>query len=433
MRHLALWGLLVTFAAVLPLTAQAQASIECGQPYTVKAGDSLSLIAKNAYGDGATDELYRQNADRIGPNPDIIRLGMQLRMPCGLERNITIDGANFQPAPEIVASRAIAISDNTVNIVFNKASAPKFILNVGIIDPFLEDIERVTEGRVQFLEPAVVDRDPQNQLDLVQSGDVDGAYVFNGYLADTHPLVQITMQPMVGGTALQTAIALWRVQEQHFYKANNFDGVKLLGFIGAPPAHIWRVSDVPVTEQEQLQDNNAWAVPYFEGLDTKGAQVMRTENADRIRLLDQTPGLPPATFALAHGAARAVGVWTQARTVTEIDGGVYAPTFSVVISEEKWNEISPRDQAAIERLSGETLALRSAAWDSFDNGHKEIMLREGLNIVQADVKLMAELQDRARVGWEAWMATAETEGVSGFEALEAFFAEMERLRRQYPG
>ena len=442
--NLALVSLLAAACLWPAAGALGQSKIACGQDYSVRRGDTLRSIAIRAYGSDDYSRLWAENRRRIGRNPNNIARGMRLRVPC-LEATsprvrrgdgqAEIGRANFEPAPELVTGdiRATAEPQPNVRIVFNKSSAPNFILNVGIIDPLLADIERATEGRVSFVDPEAINRDPTAQMHLVRSGQVDCAYIFNGHLADTHPLVQITMHPMVGGTALQTATALWRVYQQHFAVADSFSDVKLLGFVGAPPAHIWRVSDAPVDEREQLINNNAWAVPYFDGLDTRGAQAVRAENAERIRRLDQTPGLPPATFAMAHGAARAVGVWSDARTVTEINGGVYAPTFSVFISREKWNEIGEADRRAIERLTGEALALRSAAWDAFDNQHKAAMLRAGLTIHQASFDVLAELQDRARVSWEVWMQTADTTGISGYEAMEAFFREMKQLRREYPG
>ncbi|MEL7153390.1 MAG: hypothetical protein AAFN51_06295 [Pseudomonadota bacterium] len=427
---------ITAIAALLPGVFEvrpAGAQPTCGSTYIIAPGDTLNLIAERVYGPGNGGRLFEANRSTIGNNPNLIQVGATLQLPCfDRAESEQPREANFEPAPELERPIPLQPAGEIVEIVFNKASAPKFIMNVGIIDPFFADIERVTEGRVRFVAPEVINRDPTAQLSLVESGQADGAYMFNGYLTDSHPLLQLTMYPMMGGSALQTAIALWRTHVAHFEAKEQFDGLKLLGFIGAPPAHIWRVSDVPVGEREQLVNNNAWTVPYFEGLDTRGAKTVRAENSERIRLLDETPGLPPATYALAHGAARAVGVWSQARTVTEIDGGVYAPTFSVFIRQEKWDEISELDQTRIEGLLGENLALRSAAWDAFDNGHKAEMLRQGLNIVKPDINLLAELQDRARVSWEQWIQTADESGISGFEAIERFFAEMAKLRQQYP-
>lgn len=438
---------LVLGAGVLSAgTAGAQTKIDCGTSYTVKRGDTLRDIARRAYGDDDFRLIWTANRNIIGRNVNRIPLGSRLAIPCAPGTAATVrdrtsrtagaatDRATFEAAPEpaVAVDKATLEAQPKVAIVFNKASAPGFIINTGIIDPILAEIERETGGRVTFVDPPAINRDPKAQLDLVLTGKVDGAYIFNGHLEKTHPLVQITMQPMIGGTARQTATALWRVHRAYFEEAGNFSDVKLLGFFGAPPAQIWRASDAPVDENERLANNNAWAVPYFDGLDTRGASAVRAENAERLQKLDQAPGATPATFALAHGAARMVGVWTNSRAVTEIDGGVYAPTFSVFISREKWDQIGEHDKRTIERLTGEALALRSAAWDAFDNAHKAEMMRQGLKITEAPFDVRAELQDRARVGWEAWMATADEQGIDGYEALEAYFREIRKLKQDYP-
>lgn len=49
--------------------------------YTVKAGDSLSKIAKHFYGDGSKwKKIHAANADKI-PNPDLIHPGLELTIP----------------------------------------------------------------------------------------------------------------------------------------------------------------------------------------------------------------------------------------------------------------------------------------------------------------------------------------------------------------
>jgi nucleoid-associated protein YgaU len=50
--------------------------------YTVKAGDSLSKIAKALYGDAAQwKKIYEANRETIGSNPDRIKPGQVLTIP----------------------------------------------------------------------------------------------------------------------------------------------------------------------------------------------------------------------------------------------------------------------------------------------------------------------------------------------------------------
>ena len=64
--------------AATPSTAPAVA----GKTYVVKSGDSLSKIAKAAYGEGKRwPEIYEANKQLIGDNPNMIHPGQTLRIP----------------------------------------------------------------------------------------------------------------------------------------------------------------------------------------------------------------------------------------------------------------------------------------------------------------------------------------------------------------
>ena len=53
-----------------------------GKTYTVKAGDTLSAIAKKFYGEDADfQDLYEANKDVIGSDPNKIKVGQELTIP----------------------------------------------------------------------------------------------------------------------------------------------------------------------------------------------------------------------------------------------------------------------------------------------------------------------------------------------------------------
>ncbi|MGG7566307.1 LysM peptidoglycan-binding domain-containing protein [Rhodovulum sp. DZ06] len=80
-------GAAAAAAAMLFGAAGAQAQtraqdISCGQTYTVQRGDTLALIAERAYGATNFELIYLANTEVIGPNPNLIEVGMPLRIPC---------------------------------------------------------------------------------------------------------------------------------------------------------------------------------------------------------------------------------------------------------------------------------------------------------------------------------------------------------------
>jgi polar amino acid transport system substrate-binding protein len=75
----------MTAAAALLVGASGGAfaqSIACGGGYTIARGDTLRAIAIRAYGVGTYQLIYGANVDVIGPNPNLIEVGMRLSIPC---------------------------------------------------------------------------------------------------------------------------------------------------------------------------------------------------------------------------------------------------------------------------------------------------------------------------------------------------------------
>ena len=402
-------------AAMAAKESQAR-ELHCGQTYTVVRGDTLSKISLRAYGSLVYQPIHTANVDIIGTNPDRIFIGQTLVIPCLTAESDSETGNDDGGV------------DGQLVFTFNKASAPPFVINSRIVDVYLAEITEATEGRVTFVDPEVVNRDHSSQLELVTSGEVDGAYVLNSHLAESHPLLQLPMMPMLGGSAEQTAVSLWRLHETYLAKADYFPEAELLGFIAAPAAHIWRDASMPVKANENIVASNQYHVPYFHGLDTRGPAVMRAEIAEWMANYTAQSNEAPAFF-LAHGAALALGVWSEESNVSvmEVDNGLYTPTFSVILSNEAWAQISEEDRKAIRDVSGEHLAFRSAAWDGFDNAFRSRMLEQGLDFKKADKALLDDLWLSSLPDLSAWLKEAESMDIPANEAVNFYLANLRSL------
>ncbi len=74
------WGMV---AVVVALFGGAAAAETCGGMYTVKRGDSLSVIADNLYKNARLwTAIYTNNIPAIGDDPDAIEVGQQLGLTC---------------------------------------------------------------------------------------------------------------------------------------------------------------------------------------------------------------------------------------------------------------------------------------------------------------------------------------------------------------
>ncbi len=89
-------------------TAAASAQEACSI-YTVQPGDTLSVIARAAYGSISFQQVWDANRTVIGPNPNIISVGMQLSLPCAdgsLPGTGTVQARATTSVPEATSNAA---------------------------------------------------------------------------------------------------------------------------------------------------------------------------------------------------------------------------------------------------------------------------------------------------------------------------------------
>lgn len=102
-------------ATVLVSIGEARAQNAC-EAYRVRPGDTLRAIASRAFGNDNYRIIYRANAARIGRDPNLIRAGVILRMPCPRGASEAAEAAVARTAAE--AARATpAIPDRPLSFV----------------------------------------------------------------------------------------------------------------------------------------------------------------------------------------------------------------------------------------------------------------------------------------------------------------------------
>jgi polar amino acid transport system substrate-binding protein len=125
-------------AAALALTLSGASAFAqtCGGTYTVRSGDSLSVIADRLYKDvGKWTAIHSGNTSVIGENPNALRVGMRLRLSCldglptGLEggtpvRAVANTTAPAAPQPKPVVVRTGRKLEQTINLVTAGDFAP---------------------------------------------------------------------------------------------------------------------------------------------------------------------------------------------------------------------------------------------------------------------------------------------------------------------
>ena len=104
----------------------------------------------------------------------------------------------------------------------------------------------------------------------------------------------------------------------------------------------------------------------------------------------------------------------------QVEGGLYNTSWFLVINKDKWNKISAQDQAAIESVSGAAFArLAGKAWDDSDRQARKLLEDAGMEIHEANPKVLAAIKAAASKREADWIEAVAATGYDGASALKS--------------
>lgn len=324
-----------------------------------------------------------------------------------------------------LTTTAIAEPETKVNFsIFVPATHPIYS---DMIVPWAEDVERVTEGRVEInILPKPLGSPPQH-FDMVRDGVAGAAFTIHGYTPNRFLLTEMVELPFSGNSAEAISVAYWRVYQKYFAEAGEHDGVRLLGLFVHGPGTIF-INEGPINSVADLQ-----GVKFRVG----GGIVNDVSEA-----LGMTSVLKPASQSyelLSNGVVdgilfpissiKSFRLTPFVPYAVDFPGGLYNTSFVLGMNQALFDGLSEEDQAAILSISGEAFARRAGrAWDDHTVTGTEDYLANGGSIHTASAELLAEVRERVAPLEEAWISEAAAKGVDA----EAALAEFRELVASYP-
>ncbi len=138
-------------------TAGAQ---EACKPYRATVGDTLLTIAAKAYGNKDYQVIYQANRAAIGTNPDLLKVGTLLNLPCAdgsLPQATTQTAAERAPSPEVIAAQAAKVVEQVAPIVL--------ITGNGFL-PFTDETLPNRGMFTELVETAALRSDPERAFEV---------------------------------------------------------------------------------------------------------------------------------------------------------------------------------------------------------------------------------------------------------------------------
>jgi TRAP-type C4-dicarboxylate transport system substrate-binding protein len=316
-----------------------------------------------------------------------------------------------------------AVADAQLVLNANAWVPPSHHLVSEIMMGFCKDAEAATQGRVKCnLLPKAVVAAPQT-FDAVRDGLADISFMVPGYTPGRFVLTDAVEFPFLGETSEALSVAYQRVHDRMLAKIDEHKGVKILAVFTHGPGQIFNTKR-PVTSLKDL-----------EGMKIRVGGGMVNDVAKAIGTIPMLKPAPESYELLSQGVADGVFFPKEAplafklvpliKHVTYIPGGLYNVAFTLIMNEAKWNQISPADQAAINKLTGEPLARSSGkAWDRADARGEKAVRDANIPIVTASPQFVAEIRSRTAGLRQAWIEKAKAKGADGEAILKAVQAEL---------
>jgi TRAP-type transport system periplasmic protein len=297
---------------------------------------------------------------------------------------------------------------------------PTHFVAKDILQPWMAEVERATEGRVKInMLPKAVGSPPQH-WELARKGVADISWGNFTYEPERFKSMWFVELPMMGSSCEASSVALWRTHSQFLASNDAFKGVQMLGvglLGGGQFHHPSKVIDTPD--------------------DLKGQKV-RMGGPIQKRLLEDLGAIPvegPGTkaYELLQGGVIDASLHPIESVVnfrldgilknhTIIPGGLYDASFFVVMNEGKFKGLSAADQQAIMKVSGEMLSRRwGQEFDKQDKAAQAKLRADGHKFAEPNKTLLDNVRKVRTDMLKELQAEGPSFGVKDAGAMVSFY------------
>ena len=311
-------------------------------------------------------------------------------------------------------------SDSTVVLRFNQFTPRTHWYHYKILEPWIADMERVTEGRVQVRFTTAPLGPFHRNFDIANVGIADIAAGNHSASPGRFPLIQIQQTPFLASERAEAAsVALWRVYQKYLKTADEHGDTHLLALHVGGAGHMFSLSK-PLDGVNDLAGMKMFAggLQNARVLEKLGVIPVHRSMAEAYDLLSRgvvDGGLLP--YAALTG-------WHLLEFVAHqviFPGGILPGSFFIVVHKKSWDAISGKDQAAIMSVSGERYAIRAGA--VFDEEAEKALDMICDSTVQLSVASPGLIDGYAAAAGfidQEWVRKADAAGIDGLAALRYF-------------
>ncbi len=334
----------------------------------------------------------------------------------------------FRKIPLVLAPLVIAATGAHAaeTLRFNQWLPPKHFVITRFVQPWVDDVKRVTDGRVLVEYTASSLGAPPRQYQLARDGVADVVWNTHGYTPGQFPLTEIAELPFLGNSAEAVSVAYWRIFERYLAKSDEHKGTHVIGLHAQPPGQIFNTKR-PIVMAKDMQGLKLRTPGRTASVIAKlyGAAPIAAPSTKQYEMLER--GVIDGTFFSIEAVA-SFKLEQFVKYESTAPGGFYNLSFFLVMNDRKWKSISAADRAAIDKVSGEVFARRVGhAYDEMGKIARAKLTKGGLKSNAISAELLADMKKRTAFIEENWIKMADKKGLDGKAIVAAFRAEIAKL------
>ena len=290
-------------------------------------------------------------------------------------------------------------------------------------------LEKNTAGKMKCsILPRGVTNAP-GTFDAIKNGLADLSFTVHGYTPGRFIYTQMAELPFLGNTSEPISVAFNRVASRHPEFTAEEQGVKVITFFTHGPGIIFNTKR-PITKVEDLQGlkfrvGGGMVNDISKNL---GMNVTLKPAPDSYELL--SGGVMDGTLFPAE-STESFKIDKIIRYATTFPGGLYNTSFVFMMNQGRYDKLSTDEKKAVDAISGEAAArIFGRAWDRVDLRATALMQANGVQIVKADAKFVADVKARTSTLEQKWVAEAKAKGLKDpAKVLAEFRAEIAKQEK----
>ncbi len=283
--------------------------------------------------------------------------------------------------------------------------------------PWAKQVEEATDGRVTVRVLAKPLGAPPAHFDMARDGVADITYGLHSFTKDDRfERSRIGQFSFIGDDAVAGSKAFWNVYTGPLEAQKEHEGVKLLGLFVHGPGVLHnnqrKLESADDLEGLKIRTPGGYIADLMGNM---GATTLFMSSGEVYEKLSRGV-IDGVTFPF--DALTAFKLNDDLKYSMTVPGGLYNTTWFLVMNEDKWNEISAEDQAAIEAVSGEAFAqMVGEAWNRSDERSLKKVKDAGIDVHEASPEMLAAVKAAAAQYEAAWAASLAEDGYDGTAAL----------------